>query len=138
MKPTYLELSAFGPFAGQVILPLERIVSEGVFLVHGATGAGKTTIFDAISFALFGNASGENRPADSFRSDFAAEEQKTYVILEFTHGGQSYKIERSPAYRRLKQRGEGYTDSKAEAAHASFTGLPQNIASPAVRLGCWR
>lgn len=115
MKPTYLELCAFGPFAGQVILPLERIVSEGVFLVHGATGAGKTTIFDAISFALFGNASGENRPADSFRSDFAAEESKTYVILEFTHGGNAYKIERSPAYRRPKQRGEGFTDSKAEA-----------------------
>jgi len=115
MKPTYLELCAFGPFAGQVILPLERIVSEGVFLVHGATGAGKTTIFDAISFALFGNASGENRPADSFRSDFADENSKTYVLLEFTHGGNLYKIERSPAYRRLKQRGEGYTDSKAEA-----------------------
>lgn len=115
MKPTYLELCAFGPFAGQVVLPLERIVSEGVFLVHGATGAGKTTIFDAISFALFGNASGENRPADSFRSDFAEAESKTYVILEFTHGGQAYKIERSPAYRRIKQRGEGYTDSKAEA-----------------------
>ena len=115
MKPVYLELCAFGPFAGQVILPLEQIVSEGVFLVHGATGAGKTTIFDAISFALFGNASGENRPADSFRSDFANEESKTYVILEFTHGGEVYKIERSPAYRRPKQRGEGYTDSKAEA-----------------------
>ena len=115
MKPTYLELCAFGPFAGQVILPLERIVSEGVFLVHGATGAGKTTIFDAVSFALFGNASGENRPADSFRSDFAKEDSKTYVILEFTHNGQNYKIERSPAYRRPKQRGEGFTDSKAEA-----------------------
>lgn len=115
MKPTYLELCAFGPFAGQVILPLERIVSEGVFLVHGATGAGKTTIFDAISFALFGNASGENRPVDSFRSDFATEELRTYVILEFTHNGQQYKIERSPAYRRPKQRGEGETVSKAEA-----------------------
>ncbi len=115
MKPVYLELCAFGPFAGQVILPLEQVVSEGVFLVHGATGAGKTTIFDAISFALFGNASGENRPADSFRSDFAGEDSRTYVILEFSHGGKVYKIERSPAYRRPKQRGEGYTDSKAEA-----------------------
>lgn len=123
MKPTYLELCAFGPFAGQVILPLERIVSEGVFLVHGATGAGKTTIFDAISFALFGNASGENRPADSFRSDFATEESKTYVILEFTHGGQTYKIERSPAYRRPKQRGEGFTDSKAEAVLTMPNGI---------------
>lgn len=115
MKPTYLELCAFGPFAEQVVLPLERIVSEGVFLIHGATGAGKTTIFDAVSFALFGNASGENRPTDSFRSDFAKPDSKTYVILEFTHGGNCYKIERSPAYRRLKQRGDGYTDSKAEA-----------------------
>lgn len=115
MKPTYLELCAFGPFAGQIVLPLEQIVSEGVFLVHGATGAGKTTVFDAISFALYGNASGENRPADSFRSDFAKEDSKTYVILEFTHGGRNYKIERTPAYRRPKQRGEGYTDNKAEA-----------------------
>lgn len=123
MKPTYLELCAFGPFAGQVILPLERIVSEGVFLVHGATGAGKTTIFDAISFALFGNASGENRPADSFRSDFANEDAKTYVILEFSHGGSLYKIERSPAYRRPKQRGEGFTDSKAEAVLTMPDGL---------------
>ena len=123
MKPTYLELCAFGPFAGQVILPLERIVSEGVFLVHGATGAGKTTIFDAISFALFGNASGENRPADSFRSDFANEDAKTYVILEFTHGGNVYKIERSPAYRRPKQRGEGFTDSKAEAVLTMPNGM---------------
>ena len=123
MKPVYLELSAFGPFAGQVVLPLEQIVSEGVFLVHGATGAGKTTIFDAISFALFGNASSENRPADSFRSDFANEDSKTYVILEFTHGGERYKIERSPAYRRPKQRGEGYTDSKAEAVLTLPNGL---------------
>ncbi len=123
MKPTYLELCAFGPFAGQVILPLEHIVSEGVFLVHGATGAGKTTIFDAISFALFGNASGENRPSDSFRSDFATEDSKTYVILEFSHGGQNYKIERSPAYRRPKQRGEGFTDSKAEAVLTMPSGM---------------
>ena len=123
MKPTYLELCAFGPFAGQVILPLERIVSEGVFLVHGATGAGKTTIFDAISFALFGNASGENRPADSFRSDFAEDSSKTYVILEFSHGGSVYKIERSPAYRRPKQRGEGFTDSKAEAVLTMPNGM---------------
>lgn len=123
MKPTYLELCAFGPFAGQVILPLERIVSEGVFLVHGATGAGKTTVFDAISFALFGNASGENRPADSFRSDFAADDSKTYVILEFSHGGNVYKIERSPAYRRPKQRGEGFTDSKAEAVLTMPSGM---------------
>lgn len=115
MKPIYLEWSAFGPFADRVVLPMEQIVSEGVFLVHGATGAGKTTIFDAISFALFGNASGEYRQVDSFRSDFAKEDIKTYVILEFSHYGKKYRVERSPAYRRPKQRGEGYTDSKAEA-----------------------
>lgn len=115
MKPTYLELCAFGPFAEKTVLPMEEIVSEGVFLIHGATGAGKTTIFDAVSFALFGNASGENRPTDSLRSDFAAEDVPTYVILTFTHGGKSYKIERKPAYRRPKQRGEGFTESKADA-----------------------
>ena len=115
MKPIYLEWSAFGPFADRVVLPIEQIVSEGVFLVHGATGAGKTTIFDAISFALFGNASGEYRQVDSFRSDFAKEDVKTYVILEFSHHGNIYRVERKPPYRRPKQRGEGYTDSKAEA-----------------------
>ncbi len=115
MKPIYLEWSAFGPFADRVVLPIEQLVSEGVFLIHGATGAGKTTMFDVISFALFGNASGEYRQVDSFRSDFAKEDIKTYVILEFSHNGALYRIERSPAYRRKKQRGEGYTDSKAEA-----------------------
>ncbi len=114
MKPIYLECNAFGPFANKVIFPLEQI-SGGVFLVHGATGAGKTTIFDAICFALFGNASGEYRQADSFRSDFAADDVKTSVILKFSHNGNIYEIHRSPAYRRKKQRGEGYTDSKAEA-----------------------
>ncbi len=123
MKPVYLELSAFGPFAGQVVLPLEQIVSEGVFLVHGATGAGKTTVFDAITFALFGNASGENRQSESFRSDFAADEAKTYVILEFTHGGKLYRVERTPVYKRLKQRGEGYTENKAEAVLTMPNGL---------------
>lgn len=115
MKPIYLEWSAFGPFANKVVLDIGKMVSEGVFLVHGATGAGKTTIFDAISFALFGNASGEYRQVDSFRSDFAKDDVKTYVMLEFSHDGNNYKVERSPAYRRPKQRGEGYTDSKAEA-----------------------
>lgn len=123
MKPTYLELCAFGPFADKVELPLEEIVSEGVFLIHGATGAGKTTIFDAISFALFGNASGENRPTDSLRSDFAAEDVPTYVLLKFTHGGKNYKIERRPAYRRLKQRGEGFTESKADAVFTMPDGI---------------
>ncbi len=113
MKPIYLECNAFGPFADKVIFPLEQI-SDGVFLIHGATGAGKTTIFDAICFALFGNASGEYRQADSFRSDFAADDIKTSVILKFSHNGNVYEIHRSPAYRRKKQRGEGYTDSKTE------------------------
>lgn len=115
MKPTYMELCAFGPFADKVTIPFDNIVSEGVFLIHGATGAGKTTIFDAISFALFGNPSGENRPTDSLRSDFAKEERPTYVILEFTHAGKQYRVERRPAYRRPKQRGEGFTESKADA-----------------------
>lgn len=114
MKPIYLECNAFGPFAHKVTFPLEQI-SGGVFLIHGATGTGKTTIFDAICFALFGNASGEYRQVDSFRSDFATDDVKTSVILKFSHNGNVYEIYRSPAYRRKKQRGEGYTDSKAEA-----------------------
>lgn len=115
MKPIKLVMSAFGPFRGIVELPFSNMGSSGLFLISGDTGAGKTTIFDAISFALYGNASGENRTTDSFRSDYADDDEESYVELTFTHKGKEYYIKRNPSYKRMKKRGTGTTDEKANA-----------------------
>ena len=106
MKPKHLTVSAFGPFAGRVEIPFEQFGSMGLFLITGDTGAGKTTLFDAISFALFGESSGTVRPVESLRSDFARSEEKTYVELSFLHRGQEYFLRRNPKYRRPKKSGE--------------------------------
>ncbi len=116
MKPIYLEMSAFGPFAGVTKIDFAPFHGS-IFLLTGDTGAGKTSIFDAISFALFGEASGgkERRSGKSFRSDFAAPEAKTYVKFTFEQGGRTYTVERAPEYERPKARGEGTTKSLATA-----------------------
>lgn len=115
MKPIELTMSAFGPFGDEVNVPFHELGTHGLFLISGDTGAGKTTIFDAISFALFGNASGENRTSDSFRSDYAKGDIKTFVTLTFLHKGKEYKITRNPTYQRPKKVGEGTTEEKANA-----------------------
>ncbi|MDD2233769.1 MAG: SMC family ATPase [Desulfitobacteriaceae bacterium] len=115
MKPLNVVMSAFGPYAGQVELPLQQIGKEGLFLITGDTGAGKTTIFDAIAFALFDGASGSIRTVDTLRSDFAAINTKTYVELEFAHKGKIYKVTRNPKYERPKKSGTGFTKENADA-----------------------
>ena len=115
MRPIKLIMSAFGPFRGITEVPFTKLGSSGLFLINGDTGAGKTTIFDAISFALYGNASGDNRTPDCFRSDYAGDDEKTYVELIFSHRNQEYKIERNPTYKRNKKRGTGTTEEKANA-----------------------
>lgn len=115
MKPLNLVMSAFGPFKSKVEIPFKEYGSSGLFLVTGDTGAGKTTIFDAISFALFGNASGENRTPDCFRSDFSGNEDKTYVELTFLHRNKTYRVLRNPLYLRNKLKGDGTTQEKANA-----------------------
>lgn len=115
MKPIKLVMSAFGPFRGVVEVPFAEFGSSGLFLINGDTGAGKTTIFDAISFALYGNASGENRTTDCFRSDFADDDEKTYVELTFLHKNKEYTVLRNPNYKRNKKRGMGTTEEKPNA-----------------------
>lgn len=115
MKPLKLKLSAFGPFAEQSLVDFEALGEDGLFLISGDTGAGKTTLFDAISFALFDSPSGVNRTSASLRSDYAAIETETYVELWFSHKGRPYYIRRSPEYMRPKLRGKGETRRPASA-----------------------
>lgn len=115
MKPKFLKISAFGPFGDVVEVDFAKIGGSGLFLISGDTGAGKTTIFDAICFAFYGEASGSVRSTDGVRSHFAKNDTKTFVELEFTHRGNTYQITRSPAYLREKKNGDGMTTVSAEA-----------------------
>lgn len=114
MKPLNLKMSAFGPYKNEVEINFKKLGTNNIFLITGDTGAGKTTIFDAISYALFNEVSGSNRPITSLRSKFATIED-TYVELEFEHKGKEYKIRRVPEYERTKKTGEGTTKNIADA-----------------------
>lgn len=115
MRPLHLTISAFGPYAGEVQLPLEQLGASGLYLICGDTGAGKTTIFDAISFALFGAASGDNREAIWLRSKYAEPTQPTFVRLRFLYRGEEYELQRNPDYQRPARRGGGQTTERANA-----------------------
>ena len=115
MKPKKLVISAFGPYADRMELDFERLGGGGLYLITGDTGAGKTTIFDAITFALYGEASGEVRKGEMFRSKYAKPEVRTFVELTFTYQGKDYTVKRNPEYLRPKDRGQGMTMEKANA-----------------------
>ncbi len=117
MKPLKLTMSAFGPFAEETVVDFETLGTSGVFLITGDTGAGKTTIFDAISFALYGEASGgrERRSAKNFRSDYASARTDTFVALEFEQHGVRYEAWRAPAYERAARKKGGSSIVKTPA-----------------------
>ena len=115
MKPLKLVMSGFGPFADREEIDFEREGLDGLFLVTGDTGSGKTTIFDAISFALYGEASGEWRSSEGFRSGYADRETKTFVEMTFLQKGRRYCIKRNPRYERPAKRGEKMVKEKPEA-----------------------
>ena len=108
MRPQKLILSAFGPFAEETVIDFTRF-KDGIFLISGETGAGKTTIFDGICFALYGEPSGSYRKQDMLRSDFAKDETETKVVFLFSHRKKQYKIERNPSYMRKSKRGDKMT-----------------------------
>ena len=115
MRPLLLELSAFGPYAGRTEIDFSALGESGLYLITGDTGAGKTTVFDAITFALFGEASGERKDNSMLRSKYAAPETPTEVALTFEYGGKTYRVRRNPEYERPKQRGSGMTVKPADA-----------------------
>lgn len=115
MKPIQITMCGWGSYPNKVVVNFTKFYNDGLFLITGPTGAGKTTIFDAISFALYGDVSGKTRDKTSVRSDFAAPEIDTYVELTFHHKGEDYRICRSPKYSRPKKRGDGFTISNETA-----------------------
>ncbi len=115
MRPLKLTMSAFGPYAGQTTVDFDALGTTGLYLITGDTGAGKTTIFDAIAYALYGEASGETRESSMLRSKYAEPETPTFVELTFANGGERYTVRRNPEYTRPKTRGAGTTVQKADA-----------------------
>ncbi|MGL4874046.1 MAG: AAA family ATPase [Clostridium sp.] len=128
MKIRKLLMRAFGPYGKEVILDFAgNLDKDNMFVIAGNTGAGKTTIFDAINFALYGEASSKTREVKGLRSNFASEDYDTVVELTFTLKGNEYVVRRNPEYLRKKKSGEGYTTKKADATldingGASFDG----------------
>lgn len=115
MRPLKLTMSAFGPYAGTAVLELDRLGEQGLYLITGDTGAGKTTIFDAVTFALYGEASGDSREASMLRSKYAEPGTPTEVELVFAYREKTYQVRRSPEYLRPAKRGGGMTLQRAEA-----------------------
>ena len=131
MKPTKLIISAFGPYAGTLSpINFDAFEEKGLFLISGDTGAGKTTIFDAICFALYGTTSGTYRDTKNLRSEYAKDYVKSYVDFYFSHQGRDFHIWRQPSYERRKQRGSGLILEKEKAilyeeGQAPIEGLTQ-------------
>ena len=113
MRPLKLTLSAFGPYAGKTDFDFDKLGTGGLYLITGDTGAGKTTIFDAITYALYGDPSGNNREVSMFRSKYADLETPTFVKLTFKYKDNEYVVKRNPEYERASQRGSGVTKQTA-------------------------
>ena len=124
MRPLKLTLSAFGPYAAETVLDLAQLGRGGLYLVTGDTGAGKTTLFDAITYALYDHSSGGVREGAMLRSKYAEPGTPTFVELEFEVRGQRCTVRRNPEYLRPKARGEGFTTEKADACLTYADGRP--------------
>ena len=115
MRPIKLIISAFGPYAECETIDFEKLGNKGLYLITGDTGAGKTTIFDAITYVLYGKSSGKTRSSSMLRSKYAKPDVPTFVKMEFEYRNKKYVIERNPEYERPKIHGEGTTTQGANA-----------------------
>lgn len=115
MKPLKLKMSAFGPYSGVQEIDFSELKDRCIFLIHGPTGSGKTSILDAICFALYGDTSGAERSGKSMRSHFAGLDEITEVAFEFELKGKKYRVSRIPEQERLKKSGTGTTLQLSEA-----------------------
>ena len=115
MRPLKLKISAFGPYSGVTEFDFEKLGTGGLYLITGDTGAGKTTIFDAITYALYGEPSGKNREVSMLRSKYANEATPTEVELVFSYRDEEYIVKRNPEYEREAKRGGGMTKQSANA-----------------------
>ena len=129
MRPIKLTLSAFGPYAGEAYIDFSRLGEKGIYLITGDTGAGKTTIFDALIYALYGEASGSVRETAMFRSKYADAQTATFVELVFKYNNNEYKIRRNPEYERPAKRGSKTVTAQPKAEME----LPDGT----VKLTCW-
>jgi DNA repair protein SbcC/Rad50 len=131
MKPLILTMQAFGPYAGTETIDFRQLESRTMFVISGKTGSGKTTIFDGISYAIYGKASGEDRNGPDLRSQFAHDDLLTEVSLDFSLRQKTYRITRSPQQEKKKKNGDGTTmlGAKAELYHIDENGHPQLLAS---------
>ena len=125
MKPIRLTVQAFGPYAAKEVIDFTKISRTGLFLISGDTGAGKTTVFDALSFALYGEASGgkKRRDAKSFRSDYAQADCETLVELVFQHRGREFTVMRKPEHFRQSKRGDKMVKVSAAAELTETDGI---------------
>ncbi|MFZ9628906.1 MAG: AAA family ATPase [Ilumatobacteraceae bacterium] len=124
MRPIRLEFSAFGSYPGRQVVDFDVLGRRGLFVVTGPTGTGKTTVFDAMVYALFGTMPGARQGISDLRSHFAAPDVETSVTLEFEVDGTRYVVTRSPRQERPKQRGAGFTEvaPKATLVRTTATG----------------
>lgn len=131
MRPLKLTMQAFGPYAKTETIDFTKLGTRTMFVISGKTGAGKTTIFDGISYAIYGKASGEDRNGPELRSQFAADSLLTEVSLDFKLRDKRYLITRSPQQDKKKERGDGFTTigAKAELYVYDGNGELKNIAS---------
>ena len=122
MRPLKLTMSAFGPYNSVTEVDFTKFNNNGIFLITGNTGSGKSSIFDAISYALYGEGScgQERRNSKSFRSDYASFKTKTFVEFEFTHKGKKYCIRRNPEYVRQSYKGDGLVTESAACELKDF------------------
>jgi len=135
MRLHTLALQAFGPYAAAQTIDFERLARSGLFLLEGPTGAGKTSILDAITFALYGGLAGEESGPDRLHSDFAAPGVEPSVTVEFSLGGVRYRVTRTPEHQRLKKRGDGTSSISQKGSVSVIRGAGLSILRGFLNIG---